>query len=82
MTLDHLEGCNALWNGMFQVISGCILEMVRYRAKVTINQSLIGSGIHPVRLDGNHWFWMTLRVVMCIFQRKTGHISETVRDTA
>ena len=34
MTLDDLE---ALWNRMFQAISGCISETLRDRAKVTIN---------------------------------------------
>jgi len=32
-----LQGHNALWNGMFQAISGHISETVRDRAKVTIN---------------------------------------------
>jgi len=32
-----LKGRNALWNGMFQAISGHISEMVRNTAKVTIN---------------------------------------------
>jgi len=32
-----LKDHNALWNGMFQVISGHISEMVRDTTKVTIN---------------------------------------------
>jgi len=32
-----MKGYNALWNRMFQAVSGHISETVRDRAKVTVN---------------------------------------------
>jgi len=43
---------------VFQRKPGHISETVRDRVKVTINQSLVRSGIRTVRWDENHWPWM------------------------